>query len=101
MRTIKKSNVGSLIFSRGIAKFTASLATDILYPWDKAVIIVNMDNSLCTRGVAMYTFRLLRRCEVFDYVTDRKVFLNDFEMYKEVGPSACKAHGMETIQSTI
>ena len=69
-----------------------------MYPRDRAEVSVKIDNTKCLRKVLKYTFRVLRRCMVFDYLTDKKIFQNDFVMSEEVVPSKCEAGGEETIE---
>ena len=77
------THINSRLFSYGKCALTGVLYKDVLFPSDPIQLRTYFDNSNCLVDVRKYTFRLLRRIQVFgDKNLEEKVGPDDKSKYK-------------------
>lgn len=60
-----KAKIDSSLFSYGKCALTSVLSKDVLFPRESIELRAFIDNQNCLVDISKYTFRLLRRIQVF------------------------------------
>ena len=95
--TIGPSKIRSVgIFSSGTCKFTCKFAKDVLMPNESINLVVDIDNSACSKKIEKYKIKLLKRTQVLNVKNRKPIYTNDQVLTNEKIVSKCSGNNKET-----
>lgn len=55
-----------MMMGAGQCSYSCNFEKDVMYPNDKMKVLLNIDNTKCSKKVEKYKLKLLRRTQVFN-----------------------------------